>query len=78
MKNENETNGTAPVIAQESPEQEMGIMDLFLKIEKLLARGNSLKLAMLKELHSIDSSLAIFAAQKKRDLDEKQSETEAR
>lgn len=52
-------------------------MDAFQNIEKLLARGISLSLAMLKELHSIDGSLAILAAQKKRELDERQSDAES-
>jgi hypothetical protein len=77
MKNENKPNGAAPVTPQNSPAKEMGIMDAFQNIEKLLARGISLSLAMLKELHSIDGSLAILAAQKKRELDERQSDAES-
>jgi hypothetical protein len=78
MKNENKPNGAAAVTPQESPVKEMGIMDAFQKIEQLLARANSLSLAMLKELHSMDSSLAILAGQKKRELDQQQTDTEAR
>ena len=78
MENENKTNGAAPVKPQESPFQEMGFIDMFQRIEKLLARGNSLSLAMLKELHSIDGSLAILAAQKKRELDDNHSDAEVR
>ena len=78
MNKETKSNGDAPVKPQESPIQEMGFIDMFQRIEKLLARGNSLSLAMLKELHSIDGSLAILAAQKKRELDDNQSDPEAR
>jgi hypothetical protein len=78
MKNENKPNGAAAVTPQESQTKEVGIMDMFQKIEKLLARANSLSLAMLKELHSVDSSLAILAGQRKRELDQQQSVTEAR
>jgi esterase/lipase len=76
MKRENKPNGTAPETSQTKVEKKIESVDLPQKVEHQVAQVIKLQWAMLRSLQSIDASTNILAAQKKRELDAEQSESE--
>jgi hypothetical protein len=76
MRKENKPNGTAPETSQAKAEKRIESGDLLRKIEHQVAQVIKLQWAMLRSLQSIDASTNILAAQKKRELDAEQSESE--
>ena len=75
MKNENKPNGTAPVTSQTELGKKIEAKGVMERIESHLAQGNKLQWAMVRTLKSIDDSIAILAAQKKRELNPEKSES---
>jgi len=76
MNNEHKPNGTAPVTSQTEPEKEIDSMKLLRRIEDHTAKAIKLQWAMVRSLQSIDASIEILAAQKKRELDPEQTDVE--
>ena len=76
MKTENKPTGTAPGTSQTKSGKKIEPVGLLERIESHLAQGIKLQWAMIRILRSIDASISIFAAQKKRELDPEQPPTE--
>jgi hypothetical protein len=76
MKNQN-NNGTAPVTPQEKETAEVESVNPLQEIVSQLGQVIKLQWSMARTLKSIEDSIAIFAAQKKRELDSEQPKTES-
>jgi hypothetical protein len=76
MKNENKPNGTASDTSHENKEQKADATKLP-KMEMYAVLGLELSKQILEKLEHVEESIEILARQKKRELDEKQSDAEA-
>lgn len=74
MKNEH-ANGAAPDPSQKEVNELGGVLQLLTRIEEHLAQENRFSRAIVGKLSSIDESLDLLAAQKRRELD---ADSEAR